>query len=164
MRVRKTNRRPTWALMALSGVLAVGTLALAEEAEDRDAKRKQEAPKAAESKGTAASEGLSVRSITLATGYEEGEPVGESETFSTGRIYAVIDVENRTGGPSEIRVAWVPEGKKVWKGMPLEIAAQRRFRTVAMTWATPRDPGAYRVVVRDTEGETLAEKSFNISR
>lgn len=162
MHRRGTTRRLSWTLIALGSALALGPLAIADDTDDAAEGERAERARQAPASGDEA--GLRVRSITLAEKYEEGEPVGESETFSKGRIFAVIQVENPTGAPSEIRVAWVPEGKKGWKGMPLEIPDQARYRTVAMTWATARDPGTYKVVVRDAEGETLAEKTFRIDR
>lgn len=152
---RATTRRLSWTLIALGSALAVAPLAIAEESGDSSAKDDDSAGKEA---------GLRVRSITLAEQYEDGEPVGESDSFSKGRIFAVIQVENPTGEATRIRVAWVPEGEEGWKGMPLDIPDTPRYRTVAMTWATQRDPGRYKVVVRDDEGETLAEKAFEIAR
>ncbi|MFW6067916.1 MAG: DUF2914 domain-containing protein [Myxococcota bacterium] len=148
-----------------SAVLLAAAAAVAQEQEEEEreaAPQEAAEPKESEAAGT---NGLRIRDVTLAEGYEEGQPVGETTTFSRGRIFAVIDVESSSDAPGTIYVSWVPEGKEPkFKGMALEIPAQRRYRTVAMTWATPREPGDYRVVVRTEGGEVLADESFEIAR
>jgi hypothetical protein len=161
MRRPSTNWNVHWGVPVAIGAMTAVSVALAQpqgEAPEREGAKQADAGAYPEVSG------LQVRGITLASGYEEGEPVDEAGTFDQGRIYAIIDVANRTGDAAQIRVAWAAEGKRGPKGMALEIPDQARYRTVAMTWATPRDPGAYRIIVRTDEGETLAEKSFRIQR
>lgn len=158
-------------MLALGCVLAVGSLAVAQEAEDEGEPKEEPSqdPAAADTPAAPAGdypevEGLQVRSIVLAEGYEDRQPVDESSTFDKGRIFAVIQIENRNDEPAEIFVSFPPEGKSGGKGLKLEVPGNTKHRTVAMTWATPRDPGNYQTVVRNAEGEELAKKEFRIDR
>lgn len=158
-------------MLALGCMLTVGSLAVAQQAEDEAEPQEEPSQDTAAADTRAAPEGsypevegLQVRSVVLAEGYEDRQPVDESTTFDKGRIFAVIQIENRNDEPAEIFVSFPPEGKRGGKGLKLSVPANAEHRTVAMTWATPRDPGNYQTVIRNAEGEELAKKEFRIDR
>jgi hypothetical protein len=117
--------------------------------------------------GTRGGEGLRVRRLVVATGIEDREPTGVSETFDgeDARLYAFVDLANR-GDETEVEVSFEPEvvsrdahvSGLVTLEVPGEVGRHR-------TWAWSRGvhaPGRWSVVVRDLEGHELARTPFTI--
>lgn len=117
--------------------------------------------------GTRGGEGLRVRRLVVATGIEDREPTGVSETFDgeDARLYAFVDLANR-GDATEVEVSFEPEvvsrdahvSGLVTLEVPSEVGRHR-------TWAWSRGvhaPGRWSVVVRDLEGHELARTPFTI--
>jgi hypothetical protein len=130
---------------------------------------------------------LRVRRLILATGGEAREPVGAAETFARAdvdRLYAFVEIANRTGGEQEVVVTFEPQqrGGREAAGDPgrvggrgdgtgqagdvvghveLEVGNGARWRT----WAYTRmlRAGAWDAVVRDTEGHELARTAFTVT-
>jgi hypothetical protein len=102
--------------------------------------------------------------FVLATGVEEREPVGETDTFTTDtdKIWAFVQFDNELGAPASVRVHWEQvDGPASLYGFVLEVPTAKRYRTWSWT-AIRRTPGQYRAVLRTLDGKELASRSFEI--
>jgi hypothetical protein len=117
--------------------------------------------------GTRGGEGLRVRRLLVATGIDDREPTGVSETFDgeDARLYAFVDLANH-GDETGVEVSFEPEvvsrdahvSGLVTLEVPGEVGRHR-------TWAWSRGvhaPGRWSVVVRELEGHELARTPFTI--
>jgi hypothetical protein len=112
----------------------------------------------------ASAEEPKVDRFVLATGVEEREPVGETDTFSTDtqKIWAFVQFDNELGAPSSVRVHWESvDGPASPYGFVLDVPAAKRYRTWSWT-AIRRTPGQYRAVLRTLDGKELASRNFEI--
>jgi len=112
-----------------------------------------------------AAEEAKVDRFVLATGVEEREPVGETDTFSTDRdkIWAFVQFDNEYGAPFSVRVHWEKvDGPASPYGYVLDVPPAKRFRTWSWT-AIRRTPGQYRAVLRTLDGKELASRDFEIT-
>ena len=137
------SRRSVWTAAASIAVLSLASLALA-----------QDAP-------------LEVTEILMGTELESGVPTSPTTTFSRSdrSVYCMVRLRNRTGQAGQIRIAFErAEGEPQSRatGRAFDYPARSRYRTVSR--GTPnRAPGAYRCVVRTSEGAVLSHQDFTIT-
>jgi Protein of unknown function (DUF2914) len=102
--------------------------------------------------------------FVLASGVEEREPVGETDTFftDTDKIWAFVQFDNELGAPASVRVHWEKvDGPASPYGFVLDVPTAKRYRTWSWT-AIKRDPGQYRAVLRTLDGKELGSREFEI--
>jgi hypothetical protein len=102
--------------------------------------------------------------FVLASGVEEREPVGETDTFFTDsdKIWAFVQFDNELGAPFSVRVHWENvDGPASPYGFVLDVPTAKRYRTWSWT-AIKRSPGQYRAVLRTLDGKELASRNFEI--
>ncbi len=110
---------------------------------------------------------VSVTEIVMGTAIEGGVPTSPTTTFSRSdpAIYCMVRIQNRTGAEGSIRIAFErAEGEPSpgARGREFQFPARSRYRTVSR--GTPnRAPGAYRCVVRSSEGAVLSHQDFSIT-
>jgi hypothetical protein len=111
-------------------------------------------------------EGISLASLVIARGVELRQPVEPGTTFSLAagnKLYAVMDVKNPSKEPSELSVAWLPEGGDKERGaVTLSVGAQPKWKT----WAYHsgfRKPGRWTAIVRDAAGEEIGRATFAVT-
>jgi hypothetical protein len=101
--------------------------------------------------------------FVLAHGVEQREPVEESERFTGDtKIFAFVQFSNPEGAPFAFRVHWEKvDGPVSPYGVKLKVETAVRYRTWSWT-AIPREPGAYKAVLRTLDGKEIASKPFTI--
>jgi hypothetical protein len=106
---------------------------------------------------------VTVNRFLLASGVESREPLDERDTFKGDeKIFAFMELANAEGEPYAFRVHWEPvAGPASPYGVELNVKTAPRFRTWSWT-AIPREPGAYRAVLRTLDGEEIASRTFTI--
>ena len=110
-------------------------------------------------------QGLRISKIVLAKDIDEGQPIEPGTSFSQddGRVFALIYVDNPEREETTVRVSWQRDGGPHWRGFPLGIPAASRYRTVARTMTSTREPGIYKCVVSDDSGVVLDLAEFKIT-
>ena len=117
--------------------------------------------------GEPAREGeLRVRRLIVARGVEGREPVGAADTFARAdvdRLYAFVELGNRTGEEQKVVVTFEPEGDRAdaTGHVELNVGEGARWRT----WAFTRmmRAGEWDAVVRTLDGDELARTSFTVT-
>jgi hypothetical protein len=106
---------------------------------------------------------VTVTRFLLASGVAAHEPLDERDTFKGDeKIFAFVELANAEGEPYAFRVHWEPvAGPTSPYGVELNVKTSPRFRTWSWT-AIPREPGAYRAVLRTLDGEEIASRNFTI--
>ncbi|WP_437279525.1 DUF2914 domain-containing protein [Sorangium sp. So ce375] len=116
-------------------------------------------------KGRGAAE-LKVKRLVIAGGVKDREPVAPGTTFhvpETPRLYAFLEVENRSDVEGEITVAFVPPGGGAPVGnVTLGVGPSPRWRTWAFTRGAQK-AGEWTAVVRSETGEELARAPFEVT-
>ncbi|WP_437984151.1 DUF2914 domain-containing protein [Sorangium sp. So ce117] len=119
----------------------------------------------AKEKGRGAAE-LKVKRLVIAEGVKDREPVAPGTTFhapETPRLYAYLEVENRSDVEGEVTVAFVPPGGGEPVGnVTLGVGPSPRWRTWAFTRGA-RKAGEWTAVVRSETGEELARAPFEVT-
>jgi len=106
--------------------------------------------------------GLSIRSITLAKGWEDGAAVDAGTSFrSSDRIFVIVRVSNPDAAETEVRVSVEQVDGSARQGITLQIPARRGYRTLARF--TGRPAGSYRAVVRNAAGEEIGSAEFTVT-
>jgi hypothetical protein len=109
---------------------------------------------------------LRIKRLVLATGVSGREPEGAAKIFRQGdldKLYAFVEVENRTREPAEITVTFEPpQGRSEHGNVKLAVGGHPRWRTWAYT-RTARQVGSWTAVVKDERGRTLARAPFEIA-
>ena len=108
---------------------------------------------------------LSVKRLVVAQGVENREPVGASNAFVQGeakRVYAFVEVGNRSEVDSEVEVRFVKEGEAERGGVHLHVGPSPRWRTWAYSERV-REVGRWNVIVRDGDGDLIARTAFEIT-
>ncbi|WP_437756699.1 DUF2914 domain-containing protein [Sorangium sp. So ce1389] len=109
---------------------------------------------------------LKVKRLVVAAGVKDREPVAPGTTFrapETERLYAFIELENRSEVEGEVTVAFVPpDGGAPVGNVTLGVGASPRWRTWAFTRGA-RKPGEWTAVVRSETGEELARAPFEVT-
>ncbi len=104
----------------------------------------------------AASAGLKVEKVVVATGVENHEPVGENKEFeaSVGTVYCWTKITGATP-PATIKHVWYMGDKKVFeKALDLKYASTRTWSSKAVT------SGSWKVDVTDESGAVLSSVTF----
>lgn len=112
--------------------------------------------------------GLSVQRLVFASGVEDREPVGASESFAekAGPVYAFLELVNVSAGENEISVEWQPLGVEGVRAgevrglVSLHVGASPRWRTWALTRTLKA--GDWECIVRDASGIELARGTVHI--
>ena len=116
-------------------------------------------------KGRGAAE-LKVKRLVIAEGVKDREPVAPGTTFhapETPRLYAFLEVENRSDVEGEVTVAFVPPGGGAPVGnVTLGVGPSPRWRTWAFTRGAQK-AGEWTAVVRSETGEELARAPFEVT-
>jgi hypothetical protein len=105
---------------------------------------------------------LRIRRLVVSQGVEAREPIGAAASFSLAeveRLYAFVEVHNADVAESEIFVTFEPERGAACGHVKLRVGATPRWRTWAYTRGV-RSPGKWTAVVRNGEGELLAQTTF----
>ncbi|WP_437654077.1 DUF2914 domain-containing protein [Sorangium sp. So ce1182] len=109
---------------------------------------------------------LKVKRLVVAAGVKDREPVAPGTTFrapETERLYAFIELENRSEAEGEITVAFVPpDGGAPVGNVTLGVGPSPRWRTWAFTRGA-RKAGEWTAVVRSGTGEELARAPFEVT-
>ncbi|MGK3967095.1 DUF2914 domain-containing protein [Sorangium sp. So ce118] len=109
---------------------------------------------------------LKVKRLVVAAGVKDREPVAPGITFrapETERLYAFIELENRSDVEGEITVAFVPpDGGAPVGNVTLGVGPSPRWRTWAFTRGA-RKAGEWTAVVRSETGEELARAPFEVT-
>ncbi|XYH99045.1 DUF2914 domain-containing protein [Sorangium sp. So ce1128] len=109
---------------------------------------------------------LKVKRLVVAAGVKDREPVAPGTTFhapETERLYAFIEIENRSEVEGEVTVAFVPpDGGAPVGNVTLGVGPSPRWRTWAFTRGA-RKPGEWTAVVRSETGEELARAPFEVT-
>ncbi|HLM71810.1 MAG TPA: DUF2914 domain-containing protein [Polyangiaceae bacterium] len=109
---------------------------------------------------------LQVKRLVLAQGVKNREPVEASRSFyghEAERIYAFVEVENKSDHEGEISVAFIPPGGGAAVGnVTLEVGSSPRWRTWAYTRGAQK-AGEWTAVVRSETGEVLAREAFEVT-
>lgn len=97
--------------------------------------------------------------LVVAAGVEDREPVGVADTFpaDVGQVYAWMRVTD--GADQALEVEW-SHGENSFV-VPLEIGGSP-WRTWSSKTIPPEWAGPWTVVVRDLDGNTLAEANFTV--
>jgi len=109
---------------------------------------------------------LAVKRLVLAQGVKNREPVQVGRSFygpEAERIYAFVEVENKSDHEGEISVAFIPPGGGAAVGnVTLEVGSSPRWRTWAYTRGVQK-AGEWTAVVRSETGEVLAREAFEVT-
>ncbi|WP_437636242.1 DUF2914 domain-containing protein [Sorangium sp. So ce854] len=109
---------------------------------------------------------LKVKRLVLAGGVKDREPVAPGTTFrapETERLYAFLEVENRSDVEGEVTVSFVPpDGGAPVGNVTLGVGPSPRWRTWAFTRGARR-AGEWTAVVRSETGEELARAPFEVT-
>ncbi|WP_437928345.1 DUF2914 domain-containing protein [Sorangium sp. So ce291] len=109
---------------------------------------------------------LKVKRLVVAAGVKDREPVAPGTTFrapETERLYAFIELENRSEVEGEVTVAFVPpDGGAPVGNVTLGVGPSPRWRTWAFTRGARR-AGEWTAVVRSATGEELARAPFEVT-
>ncbi|WP_437508789.1 DUF2914 domain-containing protein [Sorangium sp. So ce1099] len=109
---------------------------------------------------------LKVKRLVVAAGVKDREPVAPGTTFrapETERLYAFIELENRSEVDGEVTVAFVPpDGGAPVGNVTLGVGPSPRWRTWAFTRGA-RKAGEWTAVVRSETGEELARAPFEVT-
>mgnify|MGYP001812336322 FL=1 len=108
--------------------------------------------------------GLDIRRFATTAEIDEREPVAPTAVFDSGveRIYAFFDISNESDEAQSLLVYFVGPNAKVSGGIELEIPASvPRWRTWAYT-RHAKQPGLWRVEVRDLDGELIGALPFEV--
>ncbi|XXT20689.1 DUF2914 domain-containing protein [Sorangium sp. So ce429] len=109
---------------------------------------------------------LKVKRLVVAAGVKDREPVAPGTTFrapETERLYAFIELENRSDVEGEVTVAFVPpDGGAPVGNVTLGVGPSPRWRTWAFTRGA-RKAGEWTAVVRSETGEELARAPFEVT-
>ncbi|MGK3989838.1 DUF2914 domain-containing protein [Sorangium sp. So ce136] len=109
---------------------------------------------------------LKVKRLVVAAGVKDREPVAPGTTFrapETERLYAFIELENRSEVEGEVTVAFVPpDGGAPVGNVTLGVGPSPRWRTWAFTRGARR-AGEWTAVVRSETGEELARAPFEVT-
>ncbi|WP_438007886.1 DUF2914 domain-containing protein [Sorangium sp. So ce321] len=109
---------------------------------------------------------LKVKRLVVAAGVKDREPVAPGTTFrapETERLYAFIELENRSEAEGEITVAFVPpDGGAPVGNVTLGVGPSPRWRTWAFTRGA-RKAGEWTAIVRSEAGEELARAPFEVT-
>ncbi|WP_437781472.1 DUF2914 domain-containing protein [Sorangium sp. So ce1097] len=109
---------------------------------------------------------LKVKRLVLAGGVKDREPVAAGTTFrtpETERLYAFLEIENRSDVEGEVTVSFVPpDGGAPVGNVTLGVGPSPRWRTWAFTRGARR-VGEWTAVVRSETGEELARAPFEVT-
>ncbi|MGK3997232.1 DUF2914 domain-containing protein [Sorangium sp. So ce1024] len=109
---------------------------------------------------------LKVKRLVLAGGVKDREPVEPGTTFrapETERLYAFVEIENRSDVEGEVTVSFVPpDGGAPIGNVTLGVGPSPRWRTWAFTRGARR-VGEWTAVVRSETGEELARAPFEVT-
>lgn len=109
---------------------------------------------------------LKVKRLVLAGGVKDREPVAPGTTFrapETERLYAFLEIENRSDVEGEVTVSFVPpDGGAPVGNVTLGVGPSPRWRTWAFTRGARR-AGEWTAVVRSETGEELARAPFEVT-
>jgi len=111
-----------------------------------------------------ASGGLSLRRLALALGVEAREPIDVGTRFDpeSERIYAFLDLRNRSDEAQAVQVVFRGPGGRGAGFVQLEIPPSTpRFRTWAFT-RHARVEGEWEAIVRTEDGEVIGRAPFRI--
>ena len=109
---------------------------------------------------------LSVKRLVLARGVANHEPSDATTTFKQNddRVYAFIEVENRTKEKSGVSVVFVSPKGEAMGAIPLTVGESSRFRTWAFT-RKAHEVGEWSVIVReDGKHDILARQTFTVAK
>jgi hypothetical protein len=130
-----------------------------------DARADEAARRRARGEGATGVPELKVTRLVVSRGIAGREPLAPASSFSIAeadRIHAFVELANESQTPSEIHVTFTPPAGRALQRIPLDVGAQRRFRT----WATTRKArtaGVWSVAVSDAAGNELARTSFTVT-
>ncbi|WP_437288695.1 DUF2914 domain-containing protein [Sorangium sp. So ce406] len=117
-------------------------------------------------KATGAAAELKVKRLVIAEGVKDREPVAPGTTFrapETERLYAFVELENRSDVEGEVTVSFVPpDGGAPVGNVTLGVGPSPRWRTWAFTRGARR-AGEWTAVVRSETGEELARAPFEVT-
>ncbi|WP_437734820.1 DUF2914 domain-containing protein [Sorangium sp. So ce1335] len=109
---------------------------------------------------------LKVKRLVVAAGVKDREPVEPGTTFrapETERVYAFVELENRSDVEGEVTVSFVPpDGGAPVGNVTLGVGPSPRWRTWAFTRGARR-VGEWTAVVRSETGEELARAPFEVT-
>ncbi|WP_437690001.1 DUF2914 domain-containing protein [Sorangium sp. So ce176] len=109
---------------------------------------------------------LKVKRLVIAEGVKDREPVAPGTTFrapETERLYAFVELENRSDVEGEVTVSFVPpDGGAPVGNVTLGVGPSPRWRTWAFTRGARR-AGEWTAVVRSETGEELARAPFEVT-
>jgi hypothetical protein len=110
--------------------------------------------------------GVVVKRLVVATGVKNRQPEGVATLFrqaEVDRLYAFVEVDNRSGAANEVRVSFEPPDGGAERGdVELAVGESHGWRT----WAYTRDArrvGSWTAIVRDADGKILARTPFEIA-
>ena len=109
-------------------------------------------------------EDVQLERFVLSRGVEDREPTEPEDVFTTDdeRIYAFMHLANQDGEPYQLTVHFEPvEGPSNPYGVTLNVESSARWRTWAFT-RIKREPGMYRCVIRNADGDEVAQRVFEI--
>lgn len=109
-------------------------------------------------------DGLTIRRFVTAAEIVEREPIDATSTFAPDeeRIYAFVDAGNESDTEKSLMVHFIGPNGKVSGGIELVIPASvPRWRTWAYT-RHAKEPGLWRVEIRDVEGNLIGALPFEI--
>jgi hypothetical protein len=108
--------------------------------------------------------GLSLTRLVTTSSVESREPTAVGSSFGPidERIYAFIEVRNESESDASLMVHFIGPNQKVSGGIELEVPASvPRWRTWAYT-RHAKDPGLWRVEIRDAQGTLIGALPFEI--
>ena len=108
--------------------------------------------------------GLDIRRFATTAEIDGREPVAPTAVFDSGveRIYAFFDISNESDEAQSLLVYFIGPNAKASGGIELEIPASvPRWRTWAYT-RHAKQPGLWRVEVRDLDGELVGALPFEV--
>jgi hypothetical protein len=106
-----------------------------------------------------------VKRLVIARGVENREPIGAAPNFAKSegkRIYAFVEVGNRSPSASEVSVSFRHKGGQEHGRVPLRVGASPRWRTWAYT-DLATEVGAWEAVVRNARGDIIGRQSFTVT-
>lgn len=130
-----------------------------------EARADEAARRGTRGEGTTGVAELKVTRLVVSRGIAGREPIAPASSFSSAeadRIYAFVELANEAQSASEIFVTFTPPAGRALQPIPLEVGAQRRFRTWAAT-RKARTAGVWSVAVSDAAGNELARTSFTVT-
>ena len=106
-------------------------------------------------------EKFGVLEMAIASGLENRDPTGASNTFplSTGRLVFWMNVRNTTPAERTLKSVWIKGDKEVFS-FDLKVGVSKGWRTWSYKRLRKKDAGPWKVEVRDERNQTLQSISF----